>query len=69
MNHRSLESLRELIASNGPDAPNAMKELGSRYWNGTGLVKDEAEAHKWWLKASEAGNTPAMVTVLSAQSR
>ena len=62
MNARPIEHLKETALGGGPEASAAMKELGSRYWSGTnGAMKDEAEAHKWWLKASEAGNAAAMV--------
>lgn len=61
MNRRTIEELKAIVAQGGPDVPSALKELGSRYWNGTGTPKDEAAAHHWWLKASEAGNAAAMV--------
>lgn len=44
MNTRATELLKEVALAGGPEATNAMKELGSRYWSGSmGVVKDEAE--------------------------
>lgn len=44
MNTRGTELVKEIALGGGPEASNAMKELGSRYWSGTmGVQKDEAE--------------------------
>lgn len=47
MNTRATELLKEMALAGGPDATNAMKELGSRYWSGSmGVAKDEAEVSR-----------------------
>lgn len=39
--------------------PQAQTELGLRFFNGTGVLKDEQEAVEWWRKAAEQGSPGA----------
>ena len=49
-------SLEEIRAAANHDDSDAMVELGLRYHQGSGTGKDDGEAVKWFLKASDAGN-------------
>ena len=52
------KNAQEALAAEQGNA-NAQYNLGRRYFSGDGVVKDEAEAVKWCIKAAKQGNSEA----------
>lgn len=62
---KSFVEVKELAVNGDADA---QCELGLRYHEGRGIMKDQSEAMKWWLKSAEQGFAEAQYSVATAFS-
>ena len=55
----TLKRLAEQLQGNSKARADACNRLAEAYWSGDGVEKDEGEAVKWWIKASDLGHAVA----------